>query len=68
MDGEKRKKKSKPWNSFYSCNTTQKQMAVLQVKKIQDDKSNELTGKNPQQNTRKNGLNQTVKGLPTITN
>ena len=68
MGGEKRKKKTKPWNSFYSCNTTQKQMAVLQVKKIQDDKSNELTGKNPQQNTRNNGLNQTVKGLPTITN
>lgn len=45
MGGEKRKKESKPWNSFYSCNTTQKQMAVLQVKKIQDDKSNELTVK-----------------------
>lgn len=45
MGGEKRKMESKPWNSFHSCNATQKQMAVLQVKKIQDDKSNELTVK-----------------------
>lgn len=68
MGVEKRKKKSKPLNSFYDYITTQNQMAIMEEKKVQDDNTDELTGKYPQQNTRKMDLTRQLRDYPLITN
>lgn len=61
---EKRKKKSKPLNSFYDYITTQNQMAIMEEKKVQDDNTNELTGKYPQQNNSKMDWTRQLRDYP----
>ena len=48
-----RKEKRKPLNSFYNYIMIQNQMAIMEENKVQDDNTNEFTGKYPQQNTSK---------------